>query len=63
MGVEEGIPTETIKARRPVHENYGAARRPHVKIVDGLKRETLQRFEAMAGEITGHDSGHDFRAV
>lgn len=45
---------------RAGRKNY-EARRPYVKIADGLKRETTQRFDAMAGEIMGHDSGHDFR--
>ena len=32
-------------------------RRLYIEIVDGLKRD------AVAGEIMGHDSGYDFRAV
>ena len=55
-----GIPAEVIM-RWTGHKNYEAMR-PYVKIVDELKREAMQRFDAMAGEIMGHDSGRDFRA-
>ena len=55
-----GIPAEVIM-RWTGHKNYEAMR-PYVKIVDELKREAMQRFDAMAGEIMGHDSGHGFHA-
>ena len=55
-----GIPAEVIM-RWTGHKNYEAMR-PYVKIVDELKREAMQRFDTMAGEIMGHDSGHDFCA-
>lgn len=48
-----GIPAEVIR-RRAGRKNHEAMR-PCVKIVDGLKREAMQRFGAMAGEIVGHD--------
>ena len=56
-----GIPAEVIM-RWTGHKNYEAMR-PYVKIVDELKREAMQRFDAMASQIMGHDSGHDFRAL
>lgn len=48
-----GIPAEVIM-RWTGHKNYEAMR-PYVKIVDELKREAMQRFDAMASQIMGHD--------
>lgn len=48
-----GIPAEVIM-RWTGHKNYEAMR-PYVKIVDELKREAMQCFDAMESQIMGHD--------